>query len=363
MQFAPDYCVTFFNMVVLKLADHRMKSFSPQVQRKFFYKFYKEQVNADNTVLTKLDSILKLFQEKQTDNLDEHQETLEKLEKLTKRYKNSLFEYIEKFDFSSIEQDSLNNNELIVVKENDESGQLEHYQTKLLFKLIKNKINAMLVGPAGSGKSKAAEIVASRLNLPFYCQSVCAQTSKSELLGYNDANGNYVKTHFRQAFEFGGLFLLDEIDAGNPNVLSVLNSALANELCAFPDAMVKKNENFVCIAAANTFGNGADRQYVGRNQLDAATLDRFGMINWNYDESLEFKISHNEKWTKYVQRVRKFCSEQSMRVVISPRASIYGGNLVNDGVDYKIVADLFLLKGMSEVQKSNVLKHCPFPIS
>jgi cobaltochelatase CobS len=39
---------------------------------------------------------------------------------------------------------------------------------------------------------------------------------------------------------------------------------------------------------ANTFGTGADRQYVGRNQLDESTLDRFriGQIERDYDSEI-----------------------------------------------------------------------------
>lgn len=146
--------------------------------------------------------------------------------------------------------------------------------------------------------------------MPFYCKSVCAQTSKAELLGFINANGNYIITEFRKAYEFGGVFVLDEVDAGNPNVLAVLNSALSNSVCSFADLMVKKHEDFVLIACANTFGFGSDRQYVGRNQLDAATLDRFSVIEFNYDETLEIALSGNETLAKCVQEIRKELSNE-----------------------------------------------------
>jgi cobaltochelatase CobS len=88
--------------------------------------------------------------------------------------------------------------------------------------------NIYLVGPAGSGKSYIAEQACELLNLPFYQISVCNQTTQSLLLGYQNAAGHYVRSNFREAFEHGGVFLLDEIDNGNANVLAVLNSALAS---------------------------------------------------------------------------------------------------------------------------------------
>ena len=52
-----------------------------------------------------------------------------------------------------------------------------------------------------------------------------------------------------------------------------------------------RGKNVAIIAAANTFGTGADLMYAGRNQLDAATLDRFYVVKMDYDEALEQDIS------------------------------------------------------------------------
>ena len=107
------------------------------------------------------------------------------------------------------------------------------------------------------------------------------------ITGYMDATGDYVRTAFRNAFEHGGVFLFDEVDNGNANALGVVNSALANGSMAFPDGMVKRHPDFLCVASANTYGRGADRQYVGRQALDAAFMDRFEVIHVDYDEALE----------------------------------------------------------------------------
>lgn len=39
--------------------------------------------------------------------------------------------------------------------------------------------------------------------------------------------------------------------------------------------MIKQHENFICMVACNTYGTGGDLNYIGRNRLDVATLDRF----------------------------------------------------------------------------------------
>ncbi|GAB3272892.1 hypothetical protein GCM10027347_44870 [Larkinella harenae] len=229
-----------------------------------------------------------------------------------------------------------------------------HKEFKNLLQHAAIRDNVMLVGPAGSGKTTVCQQVAEALELAFYCKSVCAQTSKAELLGYCDANGNYVTTEFRKAFEDGGLFVLDEVDAGNPNVIAVLNSALANEYCAFADKMVKKHEDFVLIACANTFGLGADRQYVGRNQLDAATLDRFSVIEFAYDETLERDLAPNKWFCNFTQKLRKELVAE--RVVISPRATILGGRLIEAGFSPEYALKTRVLKGMPVALAERVQK-------
>lgn len=223
----------------------------------------------------------------------------------------------------------------------------QHKDFDKLCAVVSTGVPVYMVGPSGSGKTHAAEAVAKGLGLEFHCQSVSQQTTVSYLLGYMDANGRYITSEFRKAYEHGGLYLLDEIDAGNPNVLCVLNAALANDICAFPDGMIKRHDDFRLIAAANTYGRGADRQYVGRMQLDAATLNRFATLVWDYDEALERTFTDNQAWCSYVQAIRRAAAELQLRVVISPRATIFGSVLLKrEELDHDAVSDMVLFAGM-----------------
>jgi cobaltochelatase CobS len=231
---------------------------------------------------------------------------------------------------------------------------VQHFRFGSLLQILSCGLHAYLVGPAGSGKTTAAEKCADMLKLDFYCQSVGAQTTQAQLLGYMDATGKYVGTVFRSAFEKGGVFLLDEVDAGNANVLTILNAALANGTCSFPDGMVKRHKDFRCVAAANTFGTGADRQYVGRNQLDAASIDRFAFLEWPYDESLERHLTGNDAWVTRVQAVRKAVARLKIRHVVSPRASFSGAKMLAAGVAQSEVEDSVLWKGMDFDSRAKV---------
>lgn len=215
---------------------------------------------------------------------------------------------------------------------------LKHKQLQELVKITAQNLPILIVGMAGTGKTHAAEQVATALSRNFYAMSVGAQTSKSDILGFMHAGGKYVPTLFRKAYEDGGVFLMDEIDAGNANVLIQVNSALSNQYCAFPDKMVKRHKDFVFLGTANTYGNGANRQYVGRNQLDAATLDRFTVIDWHVDETLEGATvkgyANGERWHKTVKVLREYVDKQGIRALVTPRATIRGSILLDIGFDF-----------------------------
>lgn len=164
-------------------------------------------------------------------------------------------------------------------KPNNKAVHKDFYKVlKVLESTKRIQKNIMLVGPTGSGKTVLCDNIAEALKLKFYPMSVGLQTTKSDLLGYMNANGIYVSTPIREAFENGGVLLLDEFDSTNANTVTILNSMLANSICSFPDKIVSKNDNFICMIACNTYGRGGSIEYIGRNRLDTATLDRFVTI-------------------------------------------------------------------------------------
>lgn len=247
---------------------------------------------------------------------------------------------------------TLKDKEVLEVRKPNEA-KFYHNKFAQVLKTINANIPVFLTGDAGSGKTTLAEQCAESLNLPFYCISVCIQTSETTFLGYKNANGDYVRTLFREAYEHGGVFLIDEIDNGNPNVLSVLNSALANHVCAFPDGMIFKHDNFRLIASGNTIGRGATREYVGRLEMDLATLDRFAIITIDYDIEIEKAISQ-PNIVKLIQKIRQIVNDKGIRLVVSPRASINLMKLVNSDIDVKEALELCVFKGCEQSIKEQI---------
>lgn len=195
-----------------------------------------------------------------------------------------------------------------------------HEMTEEVLKYLTARIPLLLVGPAGSGKTHIAIACAKLLDLPYFSISVNEQTSKADFLGYKDANGTLVETNFRKAYQNGGVFIIDEIDAGNPNILTVVNSALSNDTCPFPDGMVERHKDFVAVCTANTFGEGESLQYIGRNILDAATRDRFASMYIDYSDQLEKLLIPTFK--PLLDELRAHFKKNNVNIVVSTRSGL-----------------------------------------
>lgn len=198
--------------------------------------------------------------------------------------------------------------------------------------LASQRVNVLMTGPAGCGKTWLGAKIAEALNLPFGSISCSAGMSESQLAGWllptaKAGQFEYVASTFVKLYEEGGVFLFDELDAADPNALTFVNSAIANEGFHIPQRFkkpfVKKHKDFVCLAAANTYGHGADTMYVGRNQLDAATLDRFraGMIVMDYDENVERTLCDPDV-IAWGYRIRDHIKNHKLRRVMSTRLLI-----------------------------------------
>jgi cobaltochelatase CobS len=230
-----------------------------------------------------------------------------------------------------------------------------HYLFPEILVTVNANIPTALIGPAGSGKSTAVEQVARALELKYYLQP--GVSGPHELAGYMDAHGKYASTTFRTVFENGGVFFIDEVDTSDAGALKWLNGALANGHAMFPDKPdpVNRHPKFRAIIAANTYGTGADRMYVGANQLDASTLDRFVFFDFGYDERLETALAGNIDWSKRVQELRAAAFAEKARIVISPRASINGAKLLAAGWKQELVEERIIWKGIDAELKRRIL--------
>jgi cobaltochelatase CobS len=224
------------------------------------------------------------------------------------------------------------------------ADEIRHEAFPGLLQAVGADLNVMIVGPAGCSKTHLCGQLAAALNLGFTFTG--AIDSAYKLTGFMDAQGRIVSTAFRDAYENGKLFLFDETDASLPGALLAFNAALANGHMDFPDKVIEKHPNFRCVASANTFGRGQDRVYVGRNQLDAASLDRFVVEAIDYDENMERALYGDTPWTTRVHKVRAAVRKLNIRHVVSMRAIDQGRKLLAAGMSQDKVEPRVLWKGL-----------------
>lgn len=200
---------------------------------------------------------------------------------------------------------------------------------KRMVQLAAARIPILLVGPAGCGKTYLSEKLGEALDLPCSDQSCSEGMSESVFNGFllpigKGGTFEHVPSPFMDRYEKGGVMLLDEMDAGDPNLFTYINKAIANTSYTvaqrWKKPVVKKHEDFVLIAAANTFGHGADAMYVGRNQLDAATLDRFkvGLITMDYSKEVEISLAPQDL-CDWAWEIRAKIRSNRLRRIMSTR--------------------------------------------
>ena len=209
-------------------------------------------------------------------------------------------------------------------------------------------IPVYLAGPAGSGKNHTVEQIANEMGWNFYFSNSVQQEYK--LTGFIDAGGCFHETEFYKACtdENDCIFFLDEMDASIPEVLVLLNAAIANGYFEFPNGRVDFNHvHFV--AAGNTVGSGADDMYTGRMVLDQATLDRFAIIEFDYSLNVELAITNNNnELVAFVRALRGEAERKGIRATFSYRCLTMVTKLESKGMKLDTIIKIAVMKGLDK---------------
>jgi len=242
---------------------------------------------------------------------------------------------------------------------------MKHPVFERVLRIVSRGLHVYLTGPAGTGKSTLAEQVADALDIPFASISCHPQMTATALFGYQTADGTYLPTAWRNIFEHGGVFCVDEMDNANSSLMSALNQSLANSIAAFPDGMVKRSSEIptIVVGTGNTFGTGPDAMYVGRQAQDGALRTRFYTIEVPVDEVLERHMIDStgcpstvaDKWHDIIRSARKAVDTLGMRVIVSPRHAMYGAEGLVSGETFEQVAQATFLAGVPSEQAAKIL--------
>lgn len=237
-----------------------------------------------------------------------------------------------------------------------------HKDFQLAMRLLLIKKQIYIAGAAGTGKTTLAGQCAKAMGLKFGHMSVSAGISEAHLLGRMSAHGDYLPSMFADMYENGGLFLLDEIDSASPDVILVINSALANGHMSLPSRVsnniATRHDQFYVIAAGNTFGNGSV-SYSGRQIQDAAFMDRFVLskIHIDYDMNLEREISSTLPLLAMTfHTIRANVTKHKIDRPVSTRTIADGIELYRNQFSLKDILDIFFI-GWNAQEKQRAMEN------
>lgn len=181
-------------------------------------------------------------------------------------------------------------------------------------------LNTLLVGPAGSGKTVAAEQLAEALGRSFGHVCLTAGASETWLFGRQTAKG-FIEGSFSSIYRNGGVFLADEMDGADANMLLSINTSLANGHLYNPivGENIPRHPDFVFVGAANTLGRGGSGIYTGRSRLDAATLNRFITLQVDYCDAIEAQVCPDETLRSLLQEARNKLATLKSQEIVSTR--------------------------------------------
>ena len=217
----------------------------------------------------------------------------------------------------------------------------ERYLVKFLT-AFKFRQNIWLHGSTGTGKTTMAEQVAARIGFPVPRLNLDSNIERPDIVGGVEiaVEDGVPVTKFKEgiltrAMQQPCMFVLDETDAGRPDVLFVIQRALEGKgLTVTEDGgrVVQQNPLFSFVATANSRGQGDEKGwYAGVRPLNLAFLNRFGaFIEIDYlDREDEGRLLQQvyagldkdevDNMTAFTEKVRAAFNNGEVSQTISPR--------------------------------------------
>lgn len=208
-----------------------------------------------------------------------------------------------------------------------------------------------LTGPSGNGKTTSAKALLEQNDWQVIEVDCTADTTAADLIGRKTLtadNGSTAVTYengpVARAFDADRktAVLLNEWDAIDPRAAMAFQSAFepaqnGSRRITLPETgrQIESRANVIFVLTMNTLGNGASRQFQGRNALDGANRDRVEIIQTTYEHDAERLTAHG--YTKetadyladWAKEIRAKIDGQNLRCFVSLRRLITAADLID----------------------------------
>lgn len=161
---------------------------------------------------------------------------------------------------------------------------------------LANKMNVLLYGEAGTGKTSSTMWIASLLGLPYFAIPSNSALDYTQIVGgyVPNANGSlsWVDGAVTRLVRNGGVLLIGEVNTLAKNVqqflMPLLDYRRSITVMENGNEVIKAHDNLLIIADMNP-------NYRGTQLLNEAWKDRFEIkLNFGYDRDIEKKILKSE---------------------------------------------------------------------
>lgn len=213
---------------------------------------------------------------------------------------------------------------------------------------------ALLIGETGCGKTHLARHIAYKMKLPYMRVNMNGATTPEDLVGQfvpNDSENTNNKYkwqdgHLTTFMRHGGIFVVDEINMANADILAILNSVCDDErrliLTQKDGEVIEAHKDFFLIATMNP-------DYEGTKPLNIALKNRFRIITMDYNTTVEKKLKIDEDIMTFAQQVR---SSLDIETPLSTRDLI---QFTQDRKNFgNKIAEYFFINNFEEDEKKSV---------
>jgi len=208
-----------------------------------------------------------------------------------------------------------------------------------------------LTGPSGNGKTTSAKALLEQNDWQVIEADCTQDTTAADLIGRKTITADSGQTAV--TYEDGPVarafsadrktaVLLNEWDSIDPRAAMAFQSAFepaqnGSRRITLPETgrQIESRANVIFVLTMNTLGNGASRQFQGRNALDGANRDRVEIIQTAYEHDAERLIAHGyqketaDYLSDWAKEIRAKIDSQNLRCFVSLRRLITAADLID----------------------------------